>query len=123
MSEQPRKRNGQFAEKWSPAPNATPELPRKNIADSLDAYDASGAEQEAVLSEGLYSVGNSIDQVIEIYRARQERANKQIEENTARLKAISDELDRLSAEREAIAEELRRRRENSLWGKVKKLFK
>lgn len=123
MTEQPRRKDGRFAEKFVPAPHPVPNIPRKDIGKELEDYNALGSEQESVLSEGFSSVGNSLDHVIAIYKARQERANKQIEENTARLKAISDELDRLTAEREAIAEELRQRQERSPWNRLKRLFK
>lgn len=122
MSEQPRKKNGQFTEKWAPTPSSAPALPDKGLNASLDSYNDTGARQEEVLSTGFGEISSSLDSVIQIYRDRQARAEAQMRETTERLRQINDELDKIHEQRLAIEAELKARQERSLSGRIRKLF-
>ncbi len=116
MTEQPRRNNGQFANKIGHAPEQAPALPSKpnawnDVAKSYNQYSQIEAEQNATLSEGLSEVQNSIDAIIDIYKERQKRTQEYLDSSGKALEDIKVKLDELAARNKEIEEKLRQRKE------------
>jgi chromosome segregation ATPase len=123
MSQQPRRSNGQFGNKLSPAPKNAPATPDRNqLAEGFDNYDALGKRQEQELQSGLSEVGDSIDAIIEIYKQRSERREKEIEANQRQLAEMQKTLDDMSAQRQDIENRYREQQQKSFVNRVKRFF-